>query len=271
VCRPHPALRSLVRRYIGYRQSGVTLAVHRGLPSRHVTLVISLAEPVRLLGMPGSTQPASASQGMLGGLHAGPALIEQDREQAGVHLELHPLGVRTLLGLPSAELAGWVVGLDALPRPGFDTLAERLAAAPGWRERFALLDEVLLGSVRCAERTPEPASEVGQAWRRLVGSGGTAAVTELAGEVGWSRRHLSERFSREVGMGPKQLARLVRFERATELLRRSGPGGPGLAEVALSCGYYDQAHLSNEFRSLAGCSPRTWLAEELPFLQDVEG
>jgi AraC-like DNA-binding protein len=266
VCRPHLALRALVDRYIGYRQHGVTLDVHRGLPSRHVTLIISLAAPIRLLDMPGSEQRPDSWQGLVGGLHAGPALIGQDREQAGVHLELHPLCVRTLLGVPSAELSGRVIDLAELPRPELVNLPERLRAAPDWASRFHILDDALLRSATRASRD-QPSDEIGWAWRRLVGAGGSITVGALAEDVGWSRRHFSERFAREVGLTPKQASRVVRFDRATELLRALGQRGR-LAEVAQTCGYFDQAHLSNEFRALAGCTPGTWIAEELPFLQD---
>jgi AraC-like DNA-binding protein len=266
VRRPHPALRSLVTRYIGYRQRGVTLPVHRGLPGEHVTLIVSLLEPVRLIDMPGSDQRPDRWQGFVSGLHAGPALIAQDSEQVGVHLEINPLAVRTLLGVPAAELAGRVIDLADLPRPGLGELPERLRAASSWAARFEIVDRTLLGSA-AASAGDRPPSEVGWAWRRLLGSGGAVAVHELASDVGWSRRHFAERFAREVGLTPKQAARVVRFGRAADRLRRLPPGG--LAEVAHACGYFDQAHMSNEFRALAGCSPRTWLIEELPFLQDA--
>jgi AraC-like DNA-binding protein len=41
--------------------------------------------------------------------------------------------------------------------------------------------------------------------------------------------------------------------------------------VAAVCGYFDQAHLTHEWRALAGCPPTVWIAEELPFLQDPAG
>ncbi|WP_158893163.1 helix-turn-helix domain-containing protein [Amycolatopsis anabasis] len=251
VARPHPALRHLVARYIGYAQRDVTLGVHRGLPSRHVTLIISLERPVRITG-------ETPMQALVGGMHLGPVLIAQDPVQCGLHVELNPLGVRTLLGVSAAELSGQVVELGDL---GLASLAGRLAEVPDWAGRFALLDEVF-GAV--AADGPGSAPEVGWAWRRMLGVDGRVRVESLAEEIGWSRRHFGELFRRELGLSPKQVARVLRFERALRLVR----GRVDLARVAADCGYYDQAHLSNEWRALAGCSPRTWIAEELPFLQD---
>lgn len=254
----HPALQPLVSRYIGYEQDNVALAVHRGLPSRHVTLIISLRDPVR---MSGATGPVSM-QGLVGGLRTEPVLISQDRTQCGIHLELHPFGVRTLFGVSAAELTGRIVGLDDLGWPALAELPDRLASTSTWPERFDLLDDVL------AAKVSEPlsvAAELGEAWRLMLSSGGLVHIADVADEIGWSRRHFGERFRAEIGLAPKQAARILRFERAGALLRR---GHLDLAGLAAECGYYDQAHLSNEWRTLAGCSPRTWIVEELPFLQD---
>ncbi|GAB3563607.1 AraC family transcriptional regulator [Amycolatopsis endophytica] len=251
---PHPELRPLITRYIGYRRHGV-LSTHRGLPSRHVTLVISLAEPIRFTGMPRPDQSPGRYAAALGGLHTAPALIDQDVVQSGVHVEIDPLGVPVLFGVPAAELSGLVVDLAEL---GPKNLTERLAEAPTWADRFAVLDRTFRATL--ADRAPSP--EVTWAWRRLTGTGGLIRVEALANEVGWSRRHLAERFRRELGLAPKQAARVLRFERAVTRLRQRRTD---LATLAADCGFYDQAHLSNEWRALAGCSPRTWIAEELPF------
>jgi AraC-like DNA-binding protein len=275
--RPHLALRGLVSRYGGYRQHGITMPLHRGLPSEHVTFIVSLAGPVRMIDMPGSDQGAGSWQAFASGLHAGPALIAPDEVQAGIHLDLNPLGVRTLLGVSASDLSGCVVDLAALPRPGLSTLPGRLRDAPTWGRRFEILDEVLLVCA-AANREHSPAGEIGWAWQRMRRSAGSVRVADLAADVGWSRRHFSERFAREVGLPPKQAARVVRFGRATQMLRGGhalrpgGRAGPhcGLGELAHLCGYFDQAHLTNEFNALAGCTPGTWIAEELPYLQDPE-
>ena len=262
--RPVPPLRPFVDRYLGYRQEGFDPGVHRGLPSRHLTFIVSLGDRIDIAGMPDAAQRPGRFQAFVGGLHAAPATIRHDGTQVGVSIDLTPLGARALLGMPAGELAWSVVDLeDVLGHPGRE-LVERLASAPSWEARFAVLDAVL--ARRLHEPTGPPPEAV-RAWDRLVASGGNVDVRSLAREVGWSRRHLSERLRVEVGLPPKVLARVVRFERARRLLQR--PSHPGLADVAAVCGFYDQAHLNREWRELAGCSPTTWLAEELPSVQDA--
>jgi transcriptional regulator GlxA family with amidase domain len=141
-------------------------------------------------------------------------------------------------------------------------LPDRLASTVTWADRFRILDEVLAPSVI------EPVSiapELRKAWHLMLTSSGRMQIADISNEIGWSRRHFAERFRAETGLTPKQATRILRFERAGALLQT---GNLDLARIAVECGYYDQAHLSNEWHTLAGCSPRTWISEELPFLQD---
>ncbi|WP_215542597.1 helix-turn-helix domain-containing protein [Amycolatopsis sp. CA-230715] len=265
VARPHQALRPLVERYIGYTQHGLPAGVHRGLPSRFATLVISLDEPMRVLGMPLPGENPIAARGMVGGMHTGPALLEQTPFQSGIHLELNPLATHALLGVSAAELSGQLVGLGALGSPALAELPDRLTEARTWRRRFEILDQTL-GD--CFGDGAAVTPEIGWAWRRMRAAAGRVRVDALADEVGWSRRHFGELFRRELGLPPKQAARVLRFERAGAVLRASGR--VDLAALAADCGYYDQAHLTREWRALAGCTPGVWIAEELPFLQYTE-
>ena len=93
-------------------------------------------------------------------------------------------------------------------------------------------------------------------------------------ETGWSRRHVTERFRRQLGITPKAYARLLRFQHATDLLGQDRPGR-SLADVAMAAGYYDQSHLTRDFAALAGMTPGTYAADattvpEVRFVQDSE-
>jgi AraC-like DNA-binding protein len=274
--RPGEELRPYVAWCVGYRQAGIAPAAHRGLPSPWLTMIVTLDEPLVIARHPDPRQPASTHDFLVGGLHTAPALVTHEGRQSGIQLALTPLGARALLGMPAAELAGIdVEGADVLGRLAGEA-RERVLAAPDWAGRFAVLEEFLIGRLRAtqADRVPAPRPEVSYAWDRLERSRGAVSVAELAAEIGWSARHLGERFRAETGLSPKAGARVVRFDRARRrLLRRQAEDGRVmLADLAAECGYYDQAHLAREFRDLAGCPPSVLLAEELRNVQaDVPG
>jgi AraC-like DNA-binding protein len=211
-------------------------------------------------------QPPGRYRTLLGGLHTRPAIIRHDGRQSGIQLALRPLGARMLLGLPAGELCGLDFDAAAVLGPMAAELHERVRATPTWAGRFAVVDEVLLRQLR----DEQPASrEVSVAWHALLASRGLAAVPDLASEAGWSSRRLRTKFRSELGLGPKEAARVVRFDRARRLLqRRLTAGRPAdLAALAAACGFYDQAHLAREFRALAGLPPSRWIGEEFRNVQ----
>jgi AraC-like DNA-binding protein len=277
--RPAEALRPYVAGYTGYRQRGFAPARHRGLPSPFLTFIITLDEPLVILAHPDPGQPPGTFSTLLGGLHSAPALIAHEGAQSGIQVALRPLGTRALLGLPAGELAEIDVPAEAVLSDLCDELRARVLAATAWGERFAVLDEILLRRMHLAQTGPDLAPEIGWAWRQLLTSGGAILVSDLAEQTGWSGRHLASRFRAEIGLTPKAAARVIRFNRARHLLVRQATapaittatakatGGYRLADLAATCGYFDQAHLAREFNALAGCPPSQWLAEEFRNVQ----
>lgn len=98
-------------------------------------------------------------------------------------------------------------------------------------------------------------------WQRLRGTGGRASIGALAAELGWSHRRLIARFREQIGLAPKTVARVLRFDRAVAAL--GSTSSRGLAEIAFACGYFDQAHLNRDFRELAGTTPTAFLGSRL--------
>ncbi|GAA1552939.1 AraC family transcriptional regulator [Kribbella hippodromi] len=260
----HPALQPYVRDLSGYAYAGDAPDLHRGLPSRYLTLVITLDDP---LGVAWPGGPVEKYDAVIGGLHSTAVHVGTTPSRAGVQVSLTPAAARPLLGLPPGELASLNVGLDELLGRPARVLTEQLREATSWDERMDLIERLFLAHLS-RERAPGRAArpEVGWAWRRLCTTDGTIGIQELAAEVGWSRRHLTDRFTSEFGLAPKVAARVLRFERATRQLRLRPQ--TRLGELSAAVGYADQAHLTREFQAIAGCSPRQWMNEELPNLQD---
>ena len=88
-------------------------------------------------------------------------------------------------------------------------------------------------------------------------------------QTGWSHRRLIGAFRDQVGLAPKALARVLRFQRAASSLREGGRDR--LADVAYDCGYYDQAHLNRDFRQFAATTPSEYAARVLPAGGGVAG
>ncbi|TCK25308.1 helix-turn-helix domain-containing protein [Pseudonocardia endophytica] len=256
--RTSARLREHVREIWAWRQGAGPPGTHQGVPGGHLTVVLCLDGDVEVLKAPDPARGPGRFVSSVAGLHDAPAVLATGPAQTGMQLELTWRGARALLGLPAGELAGDVVDLAVL-LPGLDALLDRLHGTPTWPARFALLDAWLCDLLDTRERPSVPAPELARAWDRLMSTGGTARVEDLAADVGWSRRHLGARFRAETGLGTKTAARLIRFERALGLLR--SPARPGLAEVAAVCGYADQPHLARDFRDLAGLTATEWLAE----------
>jgi transcriptional regulator GlxA family with amidase domain len=106
-------------------------------------------------------------------------------------------------------------------------------------------------------------------WHRCISRPGLLDLQGLAEDVGWSRRHLTERFGREIGLPPRQFARVLRFQRSRRLLEQGRL--ETMTAVAAEAGYFDHAHMLHDWAGLAGCTPAAWMREELPSVQDSLG
>ncbi|SDF60234.1 Helix-turn-helix domain-containing protein [Blastococcus fimeti] len=267
VHRVHPRLRPFVAAAVGYRHEGLPPGEHLGLPSPFLTLIVPLEDPLELAAHPDPAQPPGSYDGLVGGLHTRPARITHPGRQSGIQLSLTPAGARSLLGCPAGALASLDSPLDDVLGVVGTELVERVRAAESWPARFAVLEQVLLRQV--ADDGVRP--EVAEAWRLTTASAGRLPVAEVAARVGWSVRHLEQRFRAETGLGPKAAARVARFDRARRALAgRAATGRPlDLAGLAGAAGFADQAHLTREWRAFSGLPPTRWLAEEFGFVQDT--
>ncbi|MEV0806770.1 helix-turn-helix domain-containing protein [Micromonospora sp. NPDC050200] len=258
---PDPRLRPFVDRYLGYREPAPRLLIRREVAGAFVVLVLGWGAPLDVVDPRAAGRGAYGVDSFVAGPFDGYCTTSTVGVGLGVQLLLTPPAARRVLGLPLGELANRAVAVGDLPDPWLDQLRCRLADAPDWSRRFALLD-VAVGARLAGSAAIDP--RLVRAWRRLAGTGGRIGVGELADELGWSRRHLAVRFRAEIGLTPKATARLLRFQRAYATLARDLAPHPGAdaagepggwAELAVRCGYYDQSHLIRDFRAFAGATP----------------
>jgi len=106
--------------------------------------------------------------------------------------------------------------------------------------------------IEAALAAPAPLDPFEKALACLVEASGQISIDALAGAASLSPRQFRRICIHRTGLTPKRLARILRFRHAATHAKK---GRRDWADVALACGYYDQAHLINEFRELSGVSP----------------
>lgn len=227
-----PWLRPYVAGYSAFRAGPGAAAGRRVLALSLVTVVVDLAGPGALVSGPRDT-----------------ALVLEDAAwRDGVAIGLTPAGARAVLGPPMRELTGAVVPLEGPLGSRAGELAGRLASAPDCAARFDVLDDRLTAWLR-PDRQPDTTAARG--WQRLQDAGGRIMISALAAELGAGRRRLETGFAAEIGLTPKAVARIARFQDAVQVI--AAPSGTLGAAVA--CGYADQPHFNREVRAMAGITP----------------
>ncbi len=165
-------------------------------------------------------------------------------------VRFRPHGAAVFLRGQQRELTGATLPLDTVDR-------ELAAAARRVRETCASAEEAVPAIDRALvglARTTAIDMRVAAAVHAIERSGGTIPIELLAHRLNVTRRQLERLFGAAVGLPPKHLARLTRFQRAIRILESEARGPRGV-RTAHACGYADQAHFIRDFHALAGCAP----------------
>jgi AraC-like DNA-binding protein len=223
-------------------------ATARLVPSGTLDMVFNLHEEVMRIDDLHSGVCHRYSGAVAAGAYGRYIMSRSHGQASVVGVHFRPGGALPFLGVPPGELADRHVDLELLWGRSATELRERLCAATTSTERFRILESAL--RARLPDHIPGHRA-LPFALEQLAKPGCT--VTEVAASVELSRRRFVQIFTSEVGMAPKQLSRVLRFQRVIELARRVE--APDWGQVAVACGYFDQSHLINEVREFTGTTP----------------
>jgi AraC-like DNA-binding protein len=223
------------------------------LPDGRPELVLHFGDPFERVGPGGPARQASV---LLAGQLIEQLVLRPTGRVAALGVRFHPFGAAACVAVPQQELVGCTPAIDDLSPRLSASLARVRSQTDDVFEAVALVQEALTAHIDGAR--------IDVRIRRAAGlierSNGRLSIETVASTVGTSRRHLERQFLHTVGLGPKRLARVARFQRALRLIRRETPRSG--AATAASCGYADQSHFIREFRRLAGSAPSEHLLKQ---------
>lgn len=146
------------------------------------------------------------------------------------------------------------MSLDELWQGRATELRDRLLEASTWEARFLVLERFLL----MVMQPPDRYSAINFALREFDRSP-TSSVSAVTDKVGFSARHFNKIFRDRVGLTPKLFCRIRRLQQVLDLV--SSKDQVDWTDIAIACGYFDQAHFIHDFRMFANCTPTEYLAQ----------
>jgi AraC-like DNA-binding protein len=182
-----------------------------------------------------------------------PILIAPTGDVQLLGIRFHPGGTMPFLRYPMHEVTNRVVALGQLHGALEREFLARTGDAPLLRGKIAALQHWFTQLLNDGKHD----SRLLSLTAKMVRLGGRLSLDELAAGAGISGRQLERKFLQEVGLGPKQLCRILRFQQVFRVVEQDHAGWSG---VALDCGYFDQAHLIRDFREFAWQTPAVLLA-----------
>jgi AraC-like DNA-binding protein len=256
---PDPRLKPYIIDYIGYREQAAGPMRRLQPPFDGIPMIVTFGPSIDIIN---GDRPGQRGlyRSFLAGLHDVHVFTEYQGAQMGFQVNFTLLGAYRFLNITMSAIANRCLDLgELLGDAAADRLADSLQDAESWPARFDVMDHFLLERLRHGE----PMSpDVAWALKSLQASHGARSIGALSRDLSWRRKTLIQRFHAQVGLSPKSVASILCFAHAVERIRTADD--ESWADLAISCGYYDQAHFNRDFRRYSGRTPGEYRAAMLP-------
>ena len=260
---PAAPLNCCIRSLWYARVNSASHSRERILPTGRVQIILNLARDF-LLDCPDGQPAQPTAPALVVGARSRYEMVDTADMADLIGVVFHPGGFAPFARDSVDLFSNRSVGLDDLWGGAAEPLRDRLRELATPPERLQCLE----GFLRQSFSTQLARHRVIDfALDRFQRAPGAATVHDVAKSAGWSERRFSQVFREQVGFSPKAWTRILRFQRAVQLLH-AGADVPW-AEMALDCGYYDQSHFANEFRAFSGIDATTYVARRTVWANHV--
>jgi AraC-like DNA-binding protein len=253
---PQPPLSDFVALLWLYEGEELAHTKERLLPTGTVELVINLRDdPLRVYDRQNHDQFQSFNESLVCGAHSEFFVIDTASQDLVMGVHFKPGGAFPFFNLPAGELQNTHVSLDTLWGAAAGDLREQLLETTTPEARFHSLEQALLTQIT-HPLTRHPA--VTLALKALYREPPPGKIADVTRQIGLSQRRFIQLFNEEVGLTPKLFSRVRRFQEVLHLI--NGNQQVEWADIALTCGYFDQAHFIHDFQSFSGLNPTAYLS-----------
>jgi AraC-like DNA-binding protein len=225
--------------------------VHRALPDNCAELIFYCRGDLSIIsreGQEGKTFPS--------GVFGQTQKFRQFKTSRDFHLfgvYLYPFAFKSLFAMPATDLSDGMIDSESLFGIDGKVLEEQVMLARDDERRVELVSSFIL---RKMKTTPCHEAAFIQQVRSVIDRNTILSITSFAKNCNLSRRQFERKFKDLSGFSPKDFIDVTRFKNVMTQLEN---GQTSLADIAIQAGYYDQSHLTNEFKRLSGYTPREYM------------
>ncbi len=190
--------------------------------------------------------------------------IEVTKESSMFVIRFKPGGAFPFLSFPLSAINNKVVQFEPVMDQIITQFRSELRMLKSPKEKFVFAEKFLLSIQKKDLTSFELLEPVVLA---LLENPEKFSTKELATKIGVSQKHLINLFSKQVGLNPKSLARILRFQKV--LVTLESPERADWLQISTDCGYYDQAHFSKDFYDFSGINPSDYLNQRGDFMNYI--
>ena len=194
-----------------------------------------------------------------------PYFVQPTGEVDTFAVRFYPHGFTNLITRPLHELADKETPLSELfEAKSVKVLEQEIINSTCTEDRIQAIERFLLNKLQEHQVIDNIVKSTIDA---LSETKGTASINSILKSDPSKRRNLERKFSKQVGMSPKQLGKIIRLQAAMKLMLNNKEAK--LTEVAYESEYYDQAHFIKDFKEFTGTNPREFLGDDQMMLSSL--
>lgn len=169
----------------------------------------------------------------------------------------YPGGLSAFLDISVKTIANQYIPLPSCFGSRANMLEKEVCTANTLKERKTFLENFLLALL--SQQNPEPLLPV-ELLHNIISKEEPVKIKQLSDTLHIGRRHLERRFNREIGMTPKMLLKIVRFQNVFKIIHQKKV--KSLTSLTYEAGYFDQSHFHRDFKAFSGLTPKEYFKED---------
>lgn len=227
-----------------------------GFPKIAMSLIFNLNDKFKLFTDSNFVDFIDYKKYWVAGLQTQPTYVESYGESKMIVIQFKTIGAYAFLHQPLWHFTDDYTALDCVFNQEAEDIWEQLQEAKTIHEKFVLTENFLCSKLSAI---PIPQEKLISSVDNLFKKSTTTPINQICQQHRISRKHLNFLFQEYLGVSPKMLSSLHRFQSMLHTIRNAKPDK--LTDVAYQLDFFDQAHFNKNFKRFTGLKPQDYVKQ----------